>query len=226
MLAAPRAKPIRKVEKVFLIDLVEDGNHGLLDKFVFDSRDREWTLPSIFFLYVHSSRGRRSIGSAMNSAMKIDQSILQSVFILLPSNPVHSRCGFPLEGVKAFPQQIDGQMVEQGGELHLLILFCCFPHAGQPLGHTFPAPCRVRVRLTSVLLDQRPFLLILRGRFSVFVRLIHRCRVGGGALSRWPPSAAQTVHAGFPHTAFTKIQSFREANEGINSIKLTSPCSR
>jgi hypothetical protein len=23
----------------------------------------------------------------------------------------------------------------------------------------------------------------------------------------WPPSAAQTVHADFPHTAFTKIQS-------------------
>src|SRR5229473_6341111 len=41
---------------------------------------------------------------------------------------------------------------------------------------------------------------------SVFVRMIHRCRVGGGALARWPPSAAQTVHAGFPHTAFTKIR--------------------
>src|SRR5229473_8312223 len=41
---------------------------------------------------------------------------------------------------------------------------------------------------------------------SVLVRMIHRCRVGGGALARWPPSAAQTVHAGFPHTAFTKIR--------------------
>src|SRR5256712_797391 len=76
MLAAPRAKPIRKVEKILFVDLVEDGNHGLLDKFVFDSRDREWTLPSICFLYVHSSRGRRAIGSAMNSALKISQSIL------------------------------------------------------------------------------------------------------------------------------------------------------
>src|SRR5688572_25595158 len=34
--------------------------------------------------------------------------------------------------------------------------------------------------------------------------MIHWCRVGGGALARWPPSAAQTVHAVFPHTAFTK----------------------
>jgi hypothetical protein len=48
----------------------------MLDKFVFDSRDRKWTLSSICFLYVHSSRGRRSIGSAMNPAMKIGQPIL------------------------------------------------------------------------------------------------------------------------------------------------------
>src|SRR5580704_16837735 len=174
MLAAPRAKPIRKVEKVFLIDLVEDGNHGLLDKFVFASRDRPLTLPSIFFLYVHSSRGRRSIGSAMNSAMKSGQPILEPVFILLPGNPIHSRCGLPLEGVKALPQQIDGQMVEQGGELHLLISPCCFPHASQPLGHALPALRRVRVRLTSVLLDQRPSLPTLRRQFPVFVRMVHR----------------------------------------------------
>ena len=31
-------------------------------------------------------------------------------------------------------------------------------------------------------------------------------RVGGGALTRWPPSASQTARAVFPHAAFTKIQ--------------------
>ena len=55
-------------------------------------------------------------------------------------------------------------MVEQGGELHLLVLPCCFPHARQPLGHALPALSRVRVRLTSVLLDRRPSLLTLRRR--------------------------------------------------------------
>ena len=34
---------------------------------------------------------------------------------------------------------------EQGSELHLLIIPGYFPHASQPLGHTFPALCRVRV---------------------------------------------------------------------------------
>jgi hypothetical protein len=30
------------------------------------------------------------------------------------------------------------------------------------------------------------------------------CRVGGGALARWPPSAAQTARTVFPYAAFTK----------------------
>src|SRR2546427_11168771 len=84
MLAAPRAKTIREAEKVFLVDLVEDGDHGMLDQFVLDSRDREWALPPIFFLYVHSSRGHRSIRSAMYPAMKIDQAIFHFGLILLP----------------------------------------------------------------------------------------------------------------------------------------------
>jgi hypothetical protein len=53
-------------------------------------------LPSIFFLYVHSSRRQRSIRSAMDPAMKINQPIFEPGLLLLPGNSVHSRCGFPL----------------------------------------------------------------------------------------------------------------------------------
>jgi hypothetical protein len=53
MLAAPRAKAIRESQKVLFIDLVEDRGHGVLDKLIFQGRDSEWALPSIFFLYVH-----------------------------------------------------------------------------------------------------------------------------------------------------------------------------
>src|SRR5229473_5933903 len=101
-------------------------------------------------------------------------------------------------------------MVEQGGELHPLIFPCCFPHTRQPLGHALPALRRVRVRLTSVLPDQRPSLPTLRRQFPVFVRMVHRCRVGGGALARWPPSAAQTARTLFAYAAFTKTHSFRD----------------
>ncbi len=36
-------------------------------------------------------------------------------------------------------------------------------------------------------------------------KMYSHCRVGGGALARWPPSAAQTARAVFPHAAFTKV---------------------
>src|ERR1700693_4140091 len=71
MLAAPRTKTVREAKKVFLVDLVEDGDHGMLNNLVFHCRNPQWTLSSICFLYVHSSRWLRSIGSAMESAMAI-----------------------------------------------------------------------------------------------------------------------------------------------------------
>src|SRR5215469_3293224 len=104
MLAAPRAEAIGKAQKVFLVNLIEDGDHGLLDNLVFQGRDSQWTLPSIFFLYVHSSRRLRSIPSAMHPTVEIDESILHVGLILLPRHSVHSRRSFPLQRVKAFPE--------------------------------------------------------------------------------------------------------------------------
>src|SRR5215831_10103195 len=60
-------------------------------------------------------------------------------------------------------------MVEQGGELHLLMFPCCFPHACQSLGHALPALCRVRARLTSVsLISRLPSPLSADGLVSLF----------------------------------------------------------
>jgi len=39
MLAASGPKTIREAEKVFLIDLIEDGDHGLLDNLILQRRD-------------------------------------------------------------------------------------------------------------------------------------------------------------------------------------------
>src|SRR4029077_9008133 len=96
MLTAPRAKAIREAEKLLFIYLIEDRSHGVLDELIFQGRDSEWALPSIFFLYVHSSRGQRSICSWMRPSMEFNQPIFKSGLILLPGDPVHSGCGFPL----------------------------------------------------------------------------------------------------------------------------------
>ena|SRR5215467_3420476 len=39
-------------------------------------------------------------------------------------------------------------MVEPCGELHLLISLCCLPHTRQPLGHAYPALCRLTLPCT------------------------------------------------------------------------------
>src|SRR5712692_11599232 len=113
-------------------------------------------------------------------------------------------------------------MVEQSDEPLLLSFPCYFSHTVQPLGHALPVLCRVHVGLNDVLLSLRPSLPSLRGRLPFVVRLVHRCRVGGGAHERWPPSAAQTARTVFPYAAFTKTQSLRGAREGINPTKFTS----
>jgi hypothetical protein len=58
-----------------------------------------------------------------------------------------------------------------------------FRTLASPWDTLYPALCRERVRLMSVLLDQRSSLLTLRRQSPAFVRVIHRCRVGGGAPS-------------------------------------------
>jgi hypothetical protein len=52
--AATRPEPVGKAFEVDLINLIEDGHHGLLNDFVFQSRDTQWTLPSIGLRYIDS----------------------------------------------------------------------------------------------------------------------------------------------------------------------------
>src|SRR5260370_8399941 len=94
-------------------------------------------------------------------------------------------------------------MVEQSREPFLLPCLGYLPHTVQSLGHSFPALCRARVGLRDVLLGPRPSLPGFRRELLPLVRPVHRCRVGGGALARWPPSAAQTPRTLFPSPPFT-----------------------
>src|SRR5712664_3610412 len=51
-----------------------------------------------------------------------------------------------------------------------------------------------------------------------------RCRVGGGALTRWPPSAAQSARADFPHAAFTKTRVSEMQEKGNIGVDLARIC--
>src|SRR5258708_31118708 len=64
--------------------------------------------------------------------------------------------------------------MEEGREPQLIILLRCFPHTFQPVCPAFPALRPALVRLSRVLLGQRPSLHNLRRRSPALVRLLRR----------------------------------------------------
>jgi hypothetical protein len=76
MLAACRAKTIREAEEVLLIDMVEDGDHCVLDELVLQCGDPERTFPSVAFLDVDPSRWKHPIRTAMHPAVQVGQPTL------------------------------------------------------------------------------------------------------------------------------------------------------
>src|ERR1700739_3113087 len=94
--AAARSKPIREALEVDLVYLIEDRHHGLLDDLVLNSRDAQRTLPPVGLRYIDSPWRVRPVRSTMNPAVKIDESILQSGFILLPRHAIYSGRGLTL----------------------------------------------------------------------------------------------------------------------------------
>src|SRR6516164_8943770 len=66
MLAAPRPESVAEAQKVLFPYLVEDCPDRVLDDFVLQSGDPQWSLPPIGFRYPDSSRRLRLIGSTMD----------------------------------------------------------------------------------------------------------------------------------------------------------------
>jgi hypothetical protein len=96
MLAAPWPEAIRETEKILLIDLIEDCDHGLLNNLVLQCRDPQRSLPTVRFRNIHPSRWLRSIGAAVNLAVQIGEPTFQPGLILLPRDAIHPRSGFTL----------------------------------------------------------------------------------------------------------------------------------
>src|SRR5438045_5902850 len=96
------------------------------------------------------------ITPAMASSVELHYPFLQSVSIFLPCHLVHPRRRPPFQVEIAATEQIDIDMVQQGGEPHLWVSLGCFTYTVQPACPDPPARCPARDRLFRVLLGQRP----------------------------------------------------------------------
>src|SRR5690242_1435568 len=107
VLATPWPEAIREAPKILLVNLIEDGDHGLLNNLVLQCRDPERPLSAIRFRNVHPSRRLRSISAAVDPAVQIGKPPFQPSLILLPRDAVHSWCGPTLQRIKAIPKHSD-----------------------------------------------------------------------------------------------------------------------
>jgi len=98
----------------------------------------------------------------------------QSLPILLLRHPVHSRRSRPHHRVAAVPEQAGRHMMQQRGELLLLILAGCFPHTSESLGHAFPTLCPARESLVGVSLGRTASLRGLRQGLLLCVQTLRR----------------------------------------------------
>jgi hypothetical protein len=111
MRTAPRSVPLGDPSKILLIDLGEDGHHGLLDELVFQGGDPQRALPPIRLRDGDSPGRVRPIGPAVHSAVEVGESFLHAGRIRVPGHPIHSGGRMSLPPIETVPQQIDREMV-------------------------------------------------------------------------------------------------------------------
>ena len=108
----PGSKPVRKSLEVHLVYFIEYGHHCLLNDLVLQAGDAQWSFPPIGLRDEHSPYWLCPVRSPVDPAVQIFYSILQPLLIVFPPHPVYSRRRFPLQAVKAPPQQIHSQVMQ------------------------------------------------------------------------------------------------------------------
>src|SRR3979411_2492552 len=140
-------------------------------------------LPPIRLGDVHPPAWPRPIRSTLDPVVQIFEIALELCLVVLPHQPVHSRCRVPLELVERLREEIDADVVEERNELLLLPFPCDFPYAVQRAWHAGLALCPGHGLLVRISLGLRPWLPrlrceclrrgLLRSRVHRFVRRLH-----------------------------------------------------
>src|ERR1700674_2008901 len=159
----PRA--IREAGKFALVYGIEDHTRRSLDKLVLQCRDanRSLLLGVPAFGDVHPSHRLWAVRTSPHPIRQRDQVRLQSLAVVLPRLAVHAWCRITFQLVERRPERVNRiDVVQQRGESHSLLLFCCLPYPPQCRMHARPTLCSERGGLWRVSLRQPPSLRSLR----------------------------------------------------------------
>ena len=172
MLAASRPESIRKPDEVFLIDCRENLSDGLLDNFILQAPDAQWSLRTVG-LWDICPLGRPSpIAPFVHPVVQVLQVFVELFPVGLLRHAITSGSCIPLKRQIALLQKIDGDMMQQRGELHIFSPSRRSAHSQQSIRRGCPARRPDHGRLMAVSLGLRSSLHSLRQGRALFVRLL------------------------------------------------------
>ena len=97
MLPATRPETITEAEEVSLVNLIQYGDHGPLDDFIFQRRNAEGPLAPIRLRDVLPADGVSTIRLAVDPAVEVVETLLQVLPVFLPGLPIDPWGGIMLE---------------------------------------------------------------------------------------------------------------------------------
>src|SRR5262245_30615752 len=174
MLAAPRPEPIGKPDEVLLVDRFQNCRNRLLDDLVLQTQNGKPPLRSVRLRDVCPSSWMGAVAALVYAIVQVRKFLFEVFSIGLPCHAVDARRRVPLKGKVALLQEVNGDVMQQCGEPHTLVLSRRSAHSDKPVRRGIPAQCPGRGRLAAVPLGRGPFLHGLRRGRALFVRLLHR----------------------------------------------------
>src|ERR1700722_2291408 len=125
----PRPESVAEAEEVFLVDRIQHVGHGALNDLVLQRRHRQRPLAAVRFGYVNPPARCRPIRPALDSVMQVRELTLEVCFVVPPRysvDPGGRVLGYRIERV---PQSFRCDVVQERGELLLLVAPCSYPYA-------------------------------------------------------------------------------------------------
>ncbi len=165
---------VGEAEEVRLVDGVHHLDDRSLDDLVLQRRDTERPLPPIRLRDVHPSRWLSAVHSSVQPRVKIPKMGLHILAVPRPRHAINSRCGLGVDPLVRSPEPVDGDVVQERGELRILVAFSDLTYPRQRTVHASPALCPVRVLSPRVSLGRTPFLPTVRRSLRSFVPVVRR----------------------------------------------------
>ena len=133
MRASYRPKAIAEPEEILLVNRVQHRRRGALDDLVLQRRHRQRASSAVRLGDVDPPARRRPIRPALHPVVKVREVAFEVRFVVLPRHPVDPGSRVPPRFEEGRLQKLDADVVQERGELLLLVAPCGLPYALQRL---------------------------------------------------------------------------------------------